>query len=118
MIKLKRIYEDPSPDDGYRVLTDRLWPRGLSKKDAEIDEWLKEEAPSDGLRKWFHDHPNRWGEFRQRYLIELKDKREELRELAEKAKYDTVTLLYASKDEEQNNAVVLKQYLRMLNAEL
>ncbi len=112
--KLKRIYQKPSSDDGRRVLVDRLWPRGISKADAKLDEWLKSIAPSDDLRQWFHRHSSAWGEFRKRYLSELKDHREELRSLAEKGRKEPVTLLYSSHDEDHNNAVVLKQYLKML----
>lgn len=113
-IKLKRAYDDPSSDDGHRVLVDRLWPRGLSKADARLDEWLKAAAPSDGLRKWFHHDRTRWAEFRRRYLSELKGQRERLRPLAERAGRERVTLVYSSHDEKHNNAIVLKQYLLML----
>ncbi len=113
-IKLKRAYEKPSSNDGYRILVDRLWPRGISKKAAGLDEWMKEIAPSDTLRSWFHKDPSRWGEFRKRYLSELKKHRETLRPLANQAKKKRVTLVYSASDEEHNNAVVLKQYLEML----
>jgi uncharacterized protein YeaO (DUF488 family) len=97
-------------------LVDRLWPRGLSKSDARLDDWLKSIAPSDELRKWFHRDRSQWGEFRRRYLSELKEHREELRSLAQLAKNRRVTLLFSSKDEERNNAVVLKEYLSRLGA--
>ncbi|MCL7940544.1 DUF488 family protein [Halomonas sp. ATCH28] len=113
-IELKRAFETPSRDDGYRVLVDRLWPRGVAKADARIDEWCKEIAPSDELRKAFHGVELGWGEFRRRYLAELKAHRETLRGLAERAASDTVTLVFAAKDERHNNAVVLAQYLAML----
>lgn len=114
-LALKRIYEEPSPEDGYRVLVDRLWPRGISKEKARLDGWLKEIAPSDHLRRWVHEDPDgRWGEFRRRYLSDLAEHREELRPLAERAREGRVTLLYASKDEERNNAVVVKEYLEQL----
>ncbi len=113
-IALKRAFEAPTPDDGYRVLVDRLWPRGVAKADARIDEWRKELAPSDALRKAFHAGELGWGEFRRRYLAELKAHREALRPLAEHAARDTVTLVFASKDVRHNNAVVLRQYLEML----
>ncbi len=116
-IQRKRIYEDPSPQDGYRVLVDRLWPRGISKADAQLDAWLKSEAPSNELRKWFHQNRSQWGAFRRRYLGELRQHRESLRPLARRARHRRVTLLYASTDPEHNNAVVLEQYLRMLRAE-
>ncbi len=114
-IHLKRIYDDPASDDGYRVLVDRLWPRGVSKEDAKLDDWLKSAAPSDDLRKWFDHDPERWQEFRERYLGELKEKREDLRPLAERARQEKTTLLFGAKDEEHNNAVVLAQYLEMLS---
>lgn len=111
----KRAYDDPSPDDGYRVLVDRFWPRGISKEDARLDEWLKEIAPSDELRRWVHDDKeSRWGEFRRRYLSELAEHREHLRPLAERAREEQVTLVYGSSDEKHNNAVVLKEYLDQL----
>ncbi len=115
-VALKRIYDKPGRDDGYRVLVDKLWPRGIAKRDARLDEWLKEIAPSDQLRRWFHDHPNRWGEFRRAYLRELKPWRSALRPLARRARRETVTLLYASRDDRHNNAEVLRQYLNMLGA--
>jgi uncharacterized protein YeaO (DUF488 family) len=115
-IELKRIYDTASDDDGYRVLVDRLWPRGVSKQQARLDEWIDDIAPSDELRKGFHDEEIDWDEFRRRYLSELTEHREALRELASRAKKERVTLLFASKDEEHNNAVVLKQYLGMLEA--
>ena len=110
----KRVYDTPQSGDGYRVLVDRLWPRGVAKADAKIDAWLADAAPSDALRKWFHADRSRWGEFRRRYLAELKAHRDALRPLAERAKKNRVTLVYASNDERHNNAVVLEQYLRML----
>lgn len=115
-VALKRIYEPPSSKDGYRVLVDRLWPRSVSKDEAEIDDWIKEAAPSDELRKWFHKDSSRWGEFRRRYLSELKAHKDRLRPLADRSKKHRVTLLFGSKDEEHNNAVVVRQYLRMLGA--
>lgn len=113
-ISLKRTYDTASDGDGYRVLVDKLWPRGVSKQQARVDEWIKDIAPSDELRKTFHDEEIDWDEFRRRYLSELKEHREALRELAGRARKEHVTLLFASKDEEHNNAVVLKQYLGML----
>lgn len=113
-VNLKRAYERPSPDDGHRILVDRIWPRGLSKAGAKLDQWLKTIAPSNELRKWYHRDPSRWSEFRRRYLSELKAHRDELRALVEKAEKEPVTLLYSAKDEQHNNAVVLKQYLKML----
>ncbi|RUO59004.1 DUF488 domain-containing protein [Pseudidiomarina insulisalsae] len=113
-LQTKRIYDAVAEDDGYRVLIDRLWPRGLAKDEAQLDDWLKSVAPSDDLRQWFHDNPSCWAEFRNSYLAELKEHQDSCRELAEKAKSQQVTLLYASKDREHNNAVVLAQYLKML----
>jgi len=113
---LKRAYEPPQPGDGYRVLVDRLWPRGRSKAELKIDEWLKEIAPSDKLRKAFHSGDLSWKAFRNAYLGELKQHRDDLRRLVQIAKRDRLTLVYAVHDETHNNAVVLKQYLKMLGA--
>jgi len=113
-LALKRAFEAPAPEDGHRVLVDRLWPRGVAKADARIDDWSKEVAPSDALRKAFHAGELGWGEFRRRYLRELKAHRETLRPLAERAGREPVTLVFAAKDERHNNAVVLAQYLAML----
>ena len=114
MIKIKRIYEQPDPADGQRLLVDRLWPRGLSKEQAGVDRWLKEIAPSDELRRWYGHDPGKWQEFRSRYRGELEAKRELLDQLADLARGQTVTLLYAAKDEEKNNAVVLKEVLERI----
>jgi len=111
MLRIKRIYDEPTPEDGTRILVDRLWPRGIAKEKARIDEWLKEIAPSDGLRKWFGHDPARWDEFRQRYRRELEAKAELLDQLRGLTKKGTVTLLFAARDEEHNNAVVLKELL-------
>jgi uncharacterized protein YeaO (DUF488 family) len=111
-VALKRVYEEPSPQDGARVLVDRLWPRGLTKENAALDAWLRDLAPSDGLRKWYHAHPQQWSKFRERYLKELSNEaaHDALQKLYElKQKRRRLTLLYASKNEEHNNAVVLKQ---------
>jgi uncharacterized protein YeaO (DUF488 family) len=116
-VVLKRAYENPDPDDGYRVLVDRLWPRGISKERAELDEWMKEASPSDELRKWYHGDLGRWSEFRRRYLSELKNHRNELRGLARHARAHRVTLVFASANADHNNAVVLRQYLKMLGTE-
>ena len=111
LIKTKRIYEQPDPQDGQRLLVDRLWPRGLSRERARVDRWLKDIAPSDELRRWFGHDPAKWQEFRARYLAELEAKRAQLEEIADLARGQTVTLLYAAHDEERNNAVVLKELL-------
>lgn len=111
MFQKKRIYEEPYEEDGYRVLVDRLWPRGVSKEQAQLDEWLKEIAPSPELREWFNHDPDRFDEFRQRYENELREKDEPVKHLIEQANQQTVTLLYAAKDETHNHAVVLKEFL-------
>jgi len=111
LIRLKRIYEQPSGQDGFRVLVDKLWPRGLRKNEVRLDLWLKEIAPSDELRKWFSHDPEKWEEFRKRYLEELELKEEYVQKLVEKAKEADLTLLYAAKNEDFNNAAVLKGYL-------
>lgn len=111
MVKIKRIYDLPSKDDGKRILVDRLWPRGLSKEAAEIDEWRMEIAPSHELRKWFGHAPARWQEFRNKYKDELRAKREIIEKLRLESTSRTVTLLYAAKDIEHNNALVLKEVL-------
>jgi uncharacterized protein YeaO (DUF488 family) len=113
-VALKRVYTEPSPHDGTRVLVDRLWPRGLKKADAALDAWLKDLAPSDALRKWFHAHPQQWNKFRERYLKELTSDAadaalQQLYELQKKRR--RLTLLFASKNEERNNALVLKQLI-------
>lgn len=110
-IKIKRVYEDKSKNDGYRVFIDRLWPRGVSKEDAHFDEWLKDLAPSTDLRKWFDHTPDRFDEFRKRYKKELEDHKEELDKLRNKAKTQKITLLFAAKDTAMNNAVVVKEVL-------
>jgi uncharacterized protein YeaO (DUF488 family) len=113
-VAIKRVYEAPSPQDGARVLVDRLWPRGLTKEAAALDEWLKDVAPSNELRKWFHSHPPQWSKFREKYLKELaaETANQALQQLYEIAKrHRRLTLLYASKDEVHNNAAVLKQLL-------
>lgn len=110
-IQIKRIYEEYSEDDGYRVLVDRLWPRGVSKEEARLDEWLKEIAPSTGLRKWFDHDPDKFDEFSARYKGELTRKEEVADHLLTIAEKQNVTLLYAAKDEEHNHAKVLKDFL-------
>lgn len=111
MIKIKRIYDAPAAADGFRVLVDRLWPRGVSKAAARLDLWLKELAPSDGLRKWFGHDEARWEGFRERYLAELRANPEAAGRLGELPAKKTVTLLYAAKDPLRNNAAVLRDFL-------
>jgi uncharacterized protein YeaO (DUF488 family) len=110
-IQLKRAYEPPEKADGARMLVERLWPRGLTKAKAAIDEWLKEIAPSQGLRKWYSHDPEKWPEFRRRYLAELKKNAGEVERLRARVKGGTVTFVYAAKDEQRNSAVVLKEHL-------
>ena len=108
-IRIKRVYEQPSHEDGKRILVDRLWPRGLSKEKASVDLWLKDIAPSTELRKWFDHDPSKWAEFKQRYLHELKDNSEAVQVLKDELKQGQVTLVYAAKDEEHNDALVLQE---------
>ena len=110
-IRLKRVYDKPTKADGRRVLVDRIWPRGLKKNEARIDQWLKEIAPSTALRKWFAHDPGKWREFKKRYSAELDDQREQVEQLARAAKKRTVTLLFGAKVTEHNNAVALKEYI-------
>jgi uncharacterized protein YeaO (DUF488 family) len=110
-IKLKRAYEPAIAADGRRILVDRLWPRGLTKSAARIDDWTKELAPSPELRRWFAHDPARWPEFRKRYAKELAEHREELEHLRTRARQGPITLVYAARDETHNNAVVLRHVL-------
>ncbi|MEM2238300.1 MAG: DUF488 family protein [Candidatus Caldarchaeum sp.] len=112
LIKVKRVYESFSSDDGFRVLVDKLWPRGISKDEVLIDLWLKEVAPSDSLRRWFGHRPERWRLFKDRYFRELDGKKQLIETILEKEKtHGTVTLLFAARDVEHNNAVALREYL-------
>lgn len=111
MIYLKRVYEPPSKEDGFRILVERLWPRGISKERAAVDLWLKDVAPSPGLRKWFGHDPSRWEEFRDRYRVELKRNRDSIAILKQQIKKGTVTFVYAARDEQYNSAVALKEFL-------
>ena len=110
-VKLKRAYEKPDKTDGTRILVDRLWPRGLTKRKAAIDLWLKEIAPSTELRKWFGHDPKKWRHFRGRYQTELKHHADQLELIKSKTKEGTVTLIYGARDQEHNEAVILKQFL-------
>jgi uncharacterized protein YeaO (DUF488 family) len=110
-IALKRAYDPPDEADGVRVLVDRLWPRGLTKKSAAIDQWPKDVTPSTELRKWFHHDPDRWDEFRRRYLAELKDKGSEIEALRKLAQAGPITLIYAARDTPHLHATVLRDVL-------
>ena len=110
-VRLKRAYEPPAPSDGYRVLIDRLWPRGVKRESARLDEWARELAPSTELRRWFGHDPARFAEFRQRYLEELSAQEVKLRELRGRARETTLTLVYGARDTEHNDAVVLAELL-------
>jgi uncharacterized protein YeaO (DUF488 family) len=111
MLQIKRVYDPPSAQDGSRVLVDRLWPRGLKREVARIDLWLKDVAPSDELRRWFGHDPKRWETFAARYREELAAQEPISQELLHRARKGRVTLLYAAKDPQRNNAVVLKSFL-------
>ena len=111
-IRIKRAYEEPSEDDGTRILVDRLWPRGISKQNARIDFWPKQVAPSNELRRWYGHDPERWEEFKERYFAELEAGPEGLEELRQRARGGVVTFVYSSKERELNNAVALREYLR------
>jgi uncharacterized protein YeaO (DUF488 family) len=111
MIQLKRVYEKPSRKDGLRILVDRLWPRGLTKKQAALKLWLKDMAPSTELSKWFGHDPAKWKQFQARYRKELVEKKEVLKLLKQIAKEHTVTLVYGARDEERNEAIVLKRLI-------
>jgi uncharacterized protein YeaO (DUF488 family) len=110
-ISLKRVYEPPTRSDGFRILVERLWPRGLSKKDAKIDLWAKEAAPSAELRRWFDHRPDKWLEFKRRYFRELDSRGDDLQGLLERVRAGHVTFVFASRETKFNNAVALKEYL-------
>ena len=111
MVKIKRVYEPVSKRDGMRILVDRIWPRGVKKEEARLDEWLREIAPSTALRKWFGHDPEKWPEFQEKYKEELKSRAELIKSLKSEAKKKTVTLLFSARDKDQNQAVVLKEVL-------
>lgn len=117
-IAVKRAYEAPAAKDGCRILVDRVWPRGVAKEDLHLDGWYRELAPSTQLRKWFGHDPERWPEFQKRYAAELRsaELRDRLKELAARGKRGKVTLVYGARDEEHNQAVVLRDYLKRLIA--
>jgi uncharacterized protein YeaO (DUF488 family) len=110
-IRAKRVYEPAEPGDGYRILIDHIWPRGVSRERANLDEWARELAPSDELRKWFDHDPVRFAEFRTRYRDELAHQNDRLNELRRRASGGPLTVLYAARDQEHNNAVVLVELL-------
>ncbi len=112
MIRTKRVYAPAAPEDGFRVLVDRLWPRALPKERAEVDLWLKDVAPTTELRHWFGHDPAKWEEFKQRYFRELQHRGEALRILRAKARSGTVTLLFSSREAAFNNAVALQEFLQ------
>jgi uncharacterized protein YeaO (DUF488 family) len=112
MVRLKRAYDLPSRQDGFRILVERLWPRGLTKEKAKIDLWLKEIAPSPGLRRWFGHDPKKWPEFRRRYAAELRRNRDSLRIIRQRMKRGRVTFVFAARDEERNSALVLRDFLK------
>jgi uncharacterized protein YeaO (DUF488 family) len=113
MLKIKRIYESPEKDDGFRVLVDRIWPRGISKERAHLDLWLKEIAPSDALRKWFAHDPKRWTGFRGKYRKELMRKKDLVRQIKTlEAENGSITLLYSAHDPLHNQAVALSRFLK------
>ncbi|HZX71327.1 MAG TPA: DUF488 family protein, partial [Rhodanobacter sp.] len=111
-IVIKRAYEEPSKDDGYRVLVERLWPRGMKKDAVPLDQWAKELAPSTALRKWFGHEPARWDGFRHRYAAQLDELAEYWQPLAERSARHQVSLIYSAHDEEHNGAIVLRDYLQ------
>jgi uncharacterized protein YeaO (DUF488 family) len=111
LIKTKRVYDKPEKDDGFRILVDRIWPRGLKKNDSRINDWNKDIAPSNSLRKWFNHDQRKWNEFKSRYYMELNDKHELVEPFLKKTIEVTITLLYSSKEEKFNNAIALKEFL-------
>jgi uncharacterized protein YeaO (DUF488 family) len=110
-IFLKRVYQKAAPQDGKRILVERLWPRGLKKADARIDEWVKDLAPSTELRKWYSHDPDKWTQFKQKYWKELENKNEPLLKLAKEASKGNITFVFGSKEEKLNNAAALKEYI-------
>jgi uncharacterized protein YeaO (DUF488 family) len=111
-VRVKRAYEQPAASDGYRVLIDRIWPRGVTREEAHLDEWARELPPSSELRNWFGHDPDRFQEFRRRYSRELAEHDGKLRELRRRARAGTLTLVYGARDTEHNDAVVLAEILR------
>jgi len=118
VIQTKRVYEPAEESDGKRVLVDRLWPRGISREDAQLAEWAKELAPSTELRKWFHSHLSEWAEFRRQYLSEIEGESAKLLMLAREAKRSVVTLLYGSRDQVHNHAAILAEQIVQLQTKM
>ncbi len=112
MLKIKKVYEPPSIEDGKRILIDRLWPRGLRKEEAHVDEWMKDLAPSTGLRKWFGHDPAKWVEFKKRYGKELAGKSDLIKRIKAEARKGTVTLVFSASDAEHSNAAFLKELFK------
>ena len=110
-IKIKRAYEPIAKSDGFRILVDRLWPRGIKKEDAHVDIWLKDIAPSNELRKWFNHEPEKWAGFRKKYLAELQSSPVTAELLEQVKKHTTITLVYSAKDEQHSQAIVIKEFL-------
>jgi uncharacterized protein YeaO (DUF488 family) len=110
-VNLKRAYEAPAKSDGQRILVDRVWPRGVTKEEILIDDWVKDVAPSTALRKWFNHEPPKWNEFKRRYFRELERRPDALKRLLAKSRAGTMTLVFGAKDAGHNNAVALKEYL-------
>jgi uncharacterized protein YeaO (DUF488 family) len=110
-ISLKRVYEKASPEDGKRILVERLWPRGLKKEEARIDEWLRDLAPSNELRRWFGHVPSKWNQFKERYWKELNKNQDIVIKLAKECREKKVTFVFAAKEQQYNNAVALKEYI-------
>lgn len=113
-IFLKRVYEKPAAEDGKRILVERLWPRGLKKEEAKIDEWIKDVAPSTELRKWYSHDPAKWAEFKKRYWQELEAKKDVISKLAKESKQGQVTIVFGSKEEKLNSAAALKEYVESI----
>ena len=118
IVRIKRVYASPDSQDGYRVLVDRLWPRGISKERAHIVEWWKEYAPSTELRKWFNHDPNKWHQFKEEYFTELETIREDIESSVIQTNSRTITLVYSAKDELHNQAIVLKAFIEARISEI
>lgn len=114
MLKIKRVYDDVSQQDGRRILVDGVWPRGIKKENLGHDEWMKDIAPTKELRKWFDHDADKWDEFKKKYKKELDDHKDDLKKIKEDADGHNVTLLYAAKDEKHNQAVVIKEYIESM----